>query len=122
MKRSLTLAPPNSLILVMDHESGVPPESITAALVGATDSCLAIGTLAAPDGETTITLTDDLDGVESGELVFDGMLFTPNRELSICNVMNEKLLTLPVPKTATGVKVFANDPSEPDEIVVFARP
>jgi hypothetical protein len=121
MKESMTFSPPNSLILVMDHEAGVLPDQITTELVAATDSCLAIGTLAAPDGETTIILTDDLDGLEIGDLVFDGALSTPNHELSVCNVRNEKLLTLPVPQPSTGVKVFANDPSEPDMIVVYAK-
>lgn len=122
MKQSLTLSPPNSLILVMDHNFGTLPELITADLVAATDSCLAIGTLASPDGETTITLTNDLDNVETDELVFEGVLLTPNKELSICNVMNEKLLTLPVSASVINVKIFANDSSEPDQIVVLARP
>lgn len=121
MKESMTFSPPNSLILVMDHESGVLPDQITAELVSATESCLAVGTLAASDGETTVILTDDLGGLGVGDLVFDGALSTPNRELSICNVNNEKLLTLSVPEQSTWVKVFANDPFEPDIIVVYAK-
>ncbi|WP_368564804.1 hypothetical protein [Pseudoxanthomonas sp. UTMC 1351] len=122
MKETITFSPPNSLILVMDYEAGVVPDQITSELVVATESCLAIGTLAAPDGETAITLTSDLEGMEVGEVVFDGELSTPNKELSVCNVLNERLLTLPVSTISTSVKVFANNPAEPDQIVVFAKP
>lgn len=121
MRESLTFSPPNSLILVMDHEAGILPDQLTANLVSASDSCLAIGTLAAADGETRITLADDLDGIEVGDLVFDGVLSTPNHELSVCNVHNEKLLTMPVSQTSTSVKVFANDLCEPDQIVIYAK-
>jgi hypothetical protein len=105
----------------MDHGAGILPDQLTADLVAASDSCLAIGTLAAADGETRITLADDLDGIEVGDLVFDGVLSTPNHELSVCNVNNEKLLTVPVSRTSTSVKVFANDLREPDQIVIYAK-
>ena len=121
MKKSMTFSPPNSLILVMDHEAGVLPDQIGDELVAATDSCLAIGTLAALDGESTIILTDDLDGLEIGDLVFDGTLSTPNLELSVCDVRNAKLLTLPVQESSTRVQAFANDPSEPNMIVVYTH-
>ncbi|HJR75239.1 MAG TPA: hypothetical protein VJ806_16565 [Luteimonas sp.] len=121
MKESMTFSPPNSLILVMDHAIGVLPDQITAELVAITDTCLAIGTLSASDGETTVTLTDDLDGLEVGKVVFDGALSTPNHELSVSNVLNQKLLTMPVATHLTKVKVFANDVSEPDQIVIFVK-
>ncbi|MEN5118212.1 hypothetical protein ABE488_12905 [Luteimonas sp. TWI662] len=120
MKQVITLPPPNSLILVMDYEIGVVPDQITSDLVTATDSCIAIGTLAAPDGETTITLTDDPNCTVVGELVFNGELCTPNKELAVCNVLNQRLLTLPLLHTTVRVKVFANDVSEPDRILVLA--
>jgi hypothetical protein len=121
MKESISLSPPNSLIFVMDHKAGVLPDQITEGLVATTASCVAIGTLSEVDGETTITLTDNMDGVEAVDLVFSGSLSTPNHELSVCDVNNEKLLTLPVSQTSTMVKIFANDSSEPDYIVVFAK-
>ncbi len=120
MKEYLTTSPPNSLILVMDYAAGELPERITDELVVATKSCLAIGTLSAADGETRITLTDRIDGIDIGDLAFDGVLATPNHELSVCNVKNERMITLLVPSERTRVKVFANDPVEPDDIVIFA--
>jgi len=118
MKESITLSPPNSLIFVMDHEAGVLPDQITAGLVAATDSCIAVGTLASSDGETTVTLTDDLGGLETGDMVFDGVLSTPNHELSVCDVRNEKLITLRIQQACTRVRIFANDPSEHDQTLI----
>ena len=70
---------------------------------------------------TVLELQQAIKDMETGERVFDGELSTPNKELSVCNVLNEKLLTLPVPQASTRVKVFANGPSEPDQIVFFAK-
>jgi len=104
----------------MDFSVGNLPARLRGALVAATDSCVAIGTLSQIDGETTIMLTDSIEGLSVGALVFDGVLVTPSREISVCNVHNEKLLTLPLKALSVRIRVFANDLSEPDDIVVFA--
>lgn len=121
MKESITLAPPNSLILVMDISFGELPDDMGGRLVSFTDSCVAVGTLSEVDGDTTIIMTNSLDGVGLGEMVFDGILKVPKKELSVCSVRNEKLLTLELSSEEAHVQIFANDPSEPDEIVVFVR-
>lgn len=121
MKESVTLAPPNSLILVMDRSFGELPDAMNGQLVAFTDSCIAVGTLSEVDGETAITMTDSLEGIERGEMVFDGVLKTPQCEVSVCSVTNEKLLTMKLPASEAHVQIFANDASEPDEIIVFVR-
>ncbi len=118
---SITLSPPNSLILVMDHTSGELPEAMNDQLVAFTDSCIAVGTLSEADGETTITLTDSMEGVKQGQLVFDGVLKVPRHELSVCSAADTKLLTMTLPRSEAHVQIFANDASEPDDIVVFVR-
>jgi hypothetical protein len=120
MKLSTRLAPQNSLLLIMDHAFGEVPESMGGNLVAFTNSCVALGTLAQHDGETTVMLADALDEDARGEIVFDGVLETPSRELSVCDVTDAKLLTLDVAWLRTRVQVFANDLREPDEIVVVA--
>lgn len=120
MKITKTFAPSNSLVLVMDSSIGEIPSSIGDALTASTSSCVAVGTLAEMDGETTITLTDSSEGIEPEGLVFDGVLLTPGKELSVCNVEDEKVLTIPVPSSETRVQIFANDINEPDNIVVLA--
>lgn len=121
MRKTLTLSPPNSLVLVMDHKFGKLPDSIRGRLAASTDSCVALGTLSEVDGKTTITLTDEFDGIEGMSAAFDGVLLTPNQELSVCSVMNEKLLTINVSEERTHTQVFVNNEREPDKIVVIAR-
>jgi hypothetical protein len=119
MYESITVSPPNSLILVMDHASGELPTDIAGKLIAATASCVAVGTLSAADGETTITLTDEFDEARKEfELVFDDAVLTPQREISVCNVRNEKLLTVQAPSLITRVQIYANDDREPDRIVI----
>jgi len=103
----------------MDHSSGELPEAMNGQLVAFTDSCVAVGTLSEVDGETTITLTDSLEGVQRGQLVFDGVLKVPQHELAVCSAADERLLTLKLQRSEARVQVFANDASEPDRIVVF---
>jgi len=121
MKESVTLAPPNSLILVMNHSFGELPEAMNGQLVAFTDSCIAVGTLSEVDGQAVITMTDSLEGIERGEIVFDGFLKVPQCEVSVCSAANEKLLTIKLSASEAHVQIFANDASEPDEIVVFVR-
>jgi hypothetical protein len=121
MRATVTLAPPNSLILVMDHSFGALPEAMNGQLVAFTDSCIAVGTLSEIGGETVITMTDSLVGIERGKMVFDGVLKAPQLEVSVCSVANEKLLTMKLPASEAHVQIFANDASEPDEIVVFVQ-
>jgi len=117
----MTATPPNSILLIMDHSFGEVPESMGGNAVVFTSSCVALGTLSQHDGETAVTLTDSLEGNVQGEVVFDGVLETPGRVLSVCDVTDAKLLTLEVTGLRTRVQVFADDPCEPDEIVVVAR-
>lgn len=105
----------------MDYLFGELPEAMNGGLVAFTDSCVAVGTLSEFDGETAISLTDSLEEGEPDALVFDGVLKAPQCELSVCNVANEKLLTMKLSGPEAHVRIFANDPSEPDEIVVFVE-
>lgn len=122
MKQSITMRPSNSLIFIMDYSFGKLPEFMSGNLVAFTDSCVAIGTLSEVDGETTIVVTDSLLDVQSTErLVFDGVVATQGGELSVCSTTNEKLLTVKRSNRNIHVKVFANDASEPDKIVVLIQ-
>lgn len=119
MKESIQIAPPNALVLVMDHAFGVLPNRMGSALVASTPSCVAIGTLADVDGETAVTLTDEWLDFAPADLFFDGVLEVPSRELSICNARNEKLMTVALSADTVRVLIYANDASEADEITVL---
>ena len=122
MNKSIAIRPPNSLILIMDYVFGEIPVAMNEndALVSSSASCIAVGTLAEFDGETTITLANVAQDFVGLENVFRGVLNTPSKQLSICNVKNEMLLFLSDLTERTNVQVFVNDLSEPDQILVMA--
>ncbi|WP_153018979.1 hypothetical protein [Lysobacter capsici] len=120
MSQSIAIAPPNSLIFIMDYLAGDIPDAINDALVSSAASCIAVGTLAEFDGATTVTLASAMQDVAHLTNVFNGVLDTPSRQLSICNVKIEVLLFLAGLTERTNVQVFANDLSEPDQILVVA--
>ena len=121
MKHELTAALPNSVALIMDHESGEPPESMTGGLVAVGASCIAVGTLAEQSGPTRFILTDDGRDVDQTKtrLAFEGEIAVTSGAVSLVNVLNEKLLTLPASPGKVRVRVFVNDDTEPDQVAVI---
>ena len=118
MKTSMRLVPPNSTVLVEDSSGGEIPASMNQSLITATDSCMAVGCMAEDDGETEITL-GNCSSVDTGKQPqFEGLLRTPNRKLAVRTVHGVTLLEMPVPTTETRLRVWVNDPSEPDRIAV----
>jgi hypothetical protein len=107
----------------MDFASGRVPEEMGNKLVSGTESCIAVGCLSEHDGKTEIHLGPaDHEVKPQDALVFNGEIFTPRKKLSICSVTNDELLSTEVAGTKTHVKVFANDPMQPDRIfILFGR-
>ena len=121
MTLEITIAPPNSLLLLLGKESAKIPESI-GQLIGATSSCIAVGTLSAVDGKTSVTLSDDVlpvQKVENLRNVFSGILETPRSVVEVYTVLGEAILTLPVPNHRSHVEIWANNETEPDQLYIF---
>jgi len=117
MCRQIRIAPRNSLILVSDSRDAEMPPSMLGGLIAATSSCIAIGTLCEHDGETLISLGDEDSAVTDGQsLVFDGVLDTPNRTVTVWSVLGDPILSIDVTAEKTQVRVWANHHSEPDAI------
>lgn len=115
----ITVAPPHSIIFVNDPTSEVEiPEDIGRGLVWATDTCVAIGTLAEMDGQTTIRLARDFPTPE-GEVIFEGTIKTPGRLVAINTSEGVALISLTT-DSESRLTVWANDSSEPDLILVRA--
>jgi hypothetical protein len=126
MRTTTRIAPPNSLILVMDQSVGVIPglEGSDASRPAATRSCIAVCTLAAVDGETSILLSDeaaDLLG-HPGSPIFDGVIDTPAHRISVVSTQLELLAEVEVAWLRTRVRIWTNDPVEPDEIAIVVGP
>ncbi len=105
------IAPQNSLLLVMDRDSGVVPQSMGGKLVAATPSCVAVGTLSAADGETWVLLTDEKDRtreIPGLRMVYSGVLATPQSEVHVCTVLNRTVLKLDVPDIQSNVEIWVN--------------
>jgi hypothetical protein len=118
MTTSMRIAPPNSVVLIEDSNGGEIPASMNQSLIAATNSCIAVGCKAENDGKTEITL-GPCDEVDTGERpAFEGSLQTPNRRVAVRTVHGVTLLEMLVPAAETTLRVWVNDPSEPDRIAV----
>ena len=116
-----SLAPANSLLLIMDPDADSIPESMGAGLVAATPSCIAVGTLSEDAGETHIRLTNERAAVSGPEMqrVFRGVLETPGRQVQVCTVLLEPVVSLPVPGVSSHVEIWADHPTEPRNLRVL---
>jgi hypothetical protein len=120
MKLKTRIAPPNSIIFVLDPAHGFPPSISGYELITANRSCVAIETLCEMDGKTSIVLTDETKTQRKGTiLAFNDSVETPTQEISIITSHNEKLLSIPTTSEFTAVQVWVNRKSEPDIIEVF---
>ncbi len=91
------------------------------SLVASTPTCVAIGTLSQHDGHTRLRLAaESEEAVGSlGTVVFQGTLEIPGRRIVVASVHGDQYLVMPVDDTAVTLRVWANDPTEPDEILVI---
>ena len=120
-----TIAPPNSLILVMDHATGLLPDSLNDSLITATDTCVAIGTRAECDGETDVYIGSDPIVVSSDvnlKEAYHGTIATSSGVLTICDVYNDRILDWEIGELSCSISVFVNDSAEPSIIhIVVTR-
>jgi hypothetical protein len=117
MIKDIRVAPPSSVILVMDQTTAEVPESMNRRIVSATGSCIAVGTLSQADGDTFVSLSDEVPrGLPNQPPAFDGVVSTPTRTLSVCSVEHQRYLVLGVSATSTRVRIWVNHPAEPNEI------
>jgi hypothetical protein len=122
MIKETKIAPQNSLLLIMSNGGGEIPLSMANKLVVATPSCIAVGTLSQIDGETSVTLTDEPfqpEMVSGLQKVFSGILETPSKSVSVCTVVLDPILTLPLQKTKSTVEIWADSDAEPDELYII---
>jgi hypothetical protein len=121
MKKELSVAPPNSLIVVMDRTRPEIPATMAGKPIASTSSCVAVSTLSELDGATRVILTDEHCAEYLGEKVrsvFRGTLETPSRTLSICTILDQVLLEITTLSTLTNIEILSNKEREPTLIVV----
>jgi hypothetical protein len=118
MSKSAKIAPPYSLVLVGDPSGREIPDIVPGSVIASTSSCIAVGCLSEVDGETDFTLGATRDVNPGIDPAFEGELKTPNRTIAIRSVLGQTILEAPVPQEQTTVRVWVNDPKEPDRVTV----
>jgi hypothetical protein len=118
VSKSAKVAPINSLVLVSDEGGGAIPETMGKSIVASTSSCLAISCKSESDGETTIVLglTSEVDPHTDPE--FQGRLDTPDHNVVVRSILGERLLGVRVQRAQTQIRIWVNDPTEPDKIII----
>lgn len=118
MATSTKIAPPNSLLLISDRDSGKVPEITRGRDLWSTDSCVVVGCLAFMDGETDITLGVATDVDPGTPPVFDGKLETPNLSVVVSSVEWNTILWAQVMNKQTRIRIWTNRSREPDKVVI----
>jgi hypothetical protein len=115
-----SIAPPHPIVFIVDpsQHSEVPGDT-GATLVTSTPSCITVGTQDAASGETMIRL-GDVPKEPAGHLVFDGTLETPGRRVAVEDSGLAQILSMSVENVRTPIRIWVNDLSEPDLIVIQA--
>ena len=122
MRVETTIAPKNSVILLMGSKRAEIPASLQGNLVASTSSCIAIGTLSESEGSTRIILTREASTSDRPKLLgFEGTLLAPSLTLAVYSVELEPLLEIDVRSERPHIRVFVDHPSEPEVVEIEAQ-
>ncbi|KQX74256.1 hypothetical protein [Aeromicrobium sp. Root472D3] len=116
--QTVRVAPPNSLVFVMDDRVGEIPDDCGAAPVVATSSCVVVGTLAEIDGETEVRLSgpDDFAGAEGLTMAWSGTIDTAGA-LEVTTSHADVLASMQLQRAGrVRVAVWTNDRHQPDVV------
>jgi hypothetical protein len=106
------------LLFISDPNGGVGPDFVKGRLILSTSSCISVGCRMFADGETLVLLGPAIE-LDPGEPpAFDGMLATPNRAVVVSTVERHTVLETSVPDTRTRVRIWVDEPVEPDKVIV----
>jgi hypothetical protein len=109
---------PNAIAFISDVNGGVAPYPTWGALVQSTPSCIAVACTPDSEGATSITVGAEDNVNPGGTSAFQGTLDTPSGTLVVTTVDRRVVMSFEVARTTTSVRVWANDPSVPDRVVI----
>lgn len=121
MAVKISLAPPNSLILIVGAEKYEVPSSMKGAAFAQTMSCIAVGSLSEIDGQTSILLKKISESEREFAPSFTGFINTPSCLVEVKTILGKTLLQMPVLYKKTKISIWTNDKFEPDEIIIGAE-
>lgn len=117
------IAPPNSLVFVMDDRVGEIPEDTGAAPVVASPSSVAVGTLMELDGETEVRMSGPEDFTRSADLslAWSGSIASAG-VLEVSTADGQSLVSMELQEVhSPTVDIWTNDDNEPDLIWIVVN-
>ena len=118
VRQSTRIAPPNSLLVLVDGDACDVPNALAHGPVTVGASCVCIKTLCFADGETFVELGDgefDRDGLT---LVHDGPFAAPTGLASVRTVDRQSVLRVTVPRGVRRVRVWVDRIDEPERVCI----
>ena len=110
----------NSVVFISDPSWSVNiPEDTGSNLVSFNSSCISIGTLMESDGKTKLRLGGQYSE-PVGWIIFEGILETPGKMVSVSDALGNLLLEINVSASSTLLRIWVNDAREPDIISISA--
>ena len=111
---------PNSVILV-GNPQGELPASMHGALVAASPSVVAIGTLAEGEGSVRVRLAESPDDpAQRPQLAgFDGNVDLADKKFVVRSVLGDAYIERTVGSAKQRVRIWVDDPSEPRDIYIL---
>ncbi len=123
--QTLTYTPLHPIIFISDPSNvdAEMPDVDAESVATATDTCVAVRTIADVDGDVTITLSQVTpDPIRTSYTeVFSDDIECPGHEVAIINSHNEKLLNAVFAGTLIHVTVLVDDDVYPQKIWVEAQ-
>ena len=118
MTQSVRLAPPNSVIAILDTSLPfeIPKRVSGGRRIWASPTAVGIGCLMEMDGETDIHLGWEQEVDPGGEPSFVGRLETPSGVVSVVTVLKEVVMSLNVGRKDVTLHIWTNHPSEPTDV------
>ena len=118
MRKSIKIAPSNSLVFVSDSAGGTIPQITRGPWLWATSSCIAVGCYPEKDGDTEVVLGKMQEIAPGDNLAFDGELETPNHAVIVSTVEGNTILEMAVSGSRTHVRIWVSHPRWPDKVII----
>ncbi len=124
MRSEVSVSAPSSLLLVTTSDQPEVPESMDGKLVKSTATAVAVGTLSESEGTTLVRLTDEMPDPESEgvQLAFEGRLLGGAALVRVTSILGDAYLESRDVSEPLDLRIWANDPTEPDLVVVEIKP
>lgn len=119
MRKLIQIAPPHSLFFFGAGVVREPPEIEKRPIsIWSTRACIVVGSLCFMDGETDLMISDPANDALLTAPTFQGVLDTPNRTFVVSTSEHDILFRTDVPGHFTRVRIWTDDPREPEHILV----